>query len=354
MSRTGSRLPVSALAITLLSCLLVACGSSSDPSDQPGAAEATGQSQSKPGPDQPADAWKDAPVLPVFDRAAANGLRRAVAGADRAGLRPRVFAKVGDSNTEWAQNLYGLGCRPVDFGPRPGLAVVRQRYTAVPLDGLRAFPDCEPANSFSRWSAATVSGVWTEWLLTPVGELNGSGSVPASDECEPFQTPLSCELDLLRPRYSTIMIGTNDALIGLPLGDEYRGHLEEVVREVRREGSVPVLSTLPPMPIPTANGEFGDDRIDEANGIVWQVSREMKVPLINLWRAMIAPEMDNEGLASDDLHLGVFGGETSPDILANSAVLTPEALVYGANRRQLIWLQTLARLDAVAAAPGQN
>jgi hypothetical protein len=347
MSPTGPRLPVSVLAVTLLSCLLLACGSSSDSSDQTGAAETPGQSQTTPGSDQSADTWKQAPVLPVFDPAARNDLKQAVAGADRAGLRPQVFAKVGDSNTEWAQNLYGLGCRPVDFGDQPGLAPVQRRYTAVALDGLRTFPDCDPANSFSRWSAATVSGVWTEWLLTPAGELNSSGSIPASDECEPQQSPLDCELDLLRPRYATIMIGTNDALTGLPLGDEYKSHLEQVVGEVRRQGSVPVLSTLPPMPIPTASGEFGDERIDEANEIIWQVSEEMKVPLINLWRAMVEPQMENEGLASDDLHLGVFGGETSPDILANSAMLTPEALVYGANRRQLIWLQTLGRLDAV-------
>ncbi|MEX1219251.1 MAG: SGNH/GDSL hydrolase family protein [Solirubrobacterales bacterium] len=359
MSRPGFRLPASVLAFTLASCLVIACGSSSESPDSPGAAEATGQLQTTPGSDQPTDAWMEAPVLPVFDGVARKELKQQVAVANQAGLRARVFAKVGDSNSEWAQNLYGLGCRPVDFGEQPGLAAIQRRYTAVLLDGLQTFPDCEPANSFSRWSAATVSGVWAEWLITPVEELNGSGSIPASDECEPAQTPLSCELDLLRPRFATITIGTNDALIGLPLGDEYKGHLENVVKGVRQEGSVPVLSTLPPMPIPTANGEFGDDRIDEANGIIWQVSREMKVPLVNLWRAMVEPGMENEGLAPDDLHLGVFGGDTSPDILANSAVLTPEALAYGANRRQLIWLQLLARLDSVAGtvrferAPGQ-
>ena len=59
----------------------------------------TGQSQTTPGSDESADAWKEAPVLPVFDRAARNELKQAVAAADRAGLRPRVFAEVGDSDT---------------------------------------------------------------------------------------------------------------------------------------------------------------------------------------------------------------------------------------------------------------
>jgi hypothetical protein len=348
MSRTSFRFSISALVLILASSLLIACGSSSETGDSPPPTEATGQSATQPGSGQSAGDWKQAPVLPAFDRDARSELKQAVAAADQAGLRSGVVAKVGDSNTEWAQNLYGLGCRPVDFGEQPGLAAVQRRYAATSLEGLRTFPDCEPANSFSRWSAAAVSGVWTEWLTTPVEELNASGSIAASEECEPAQTPLSCELDLTRPRFATIMIGTNDALTGLPLGEQYKGHLEDVVRGVRAGGTVPVLSTLPPMPIPTASGEFGDDRIDEANGIIWQVANEMKVPLVNLWRAMVEPGMENEGLASDDLHLGVFGGEGSPDILANSAVLTPEALAHGANRRQLIWLQLLNRLDNVA------
>jgi hypothetical protein len=350
MGVSGFRFLISTLTVMLVSGLVIACGSPSETDNQTGPSEAPAQSATRPGTEQGAGSWQEAPVLPVFDRDARSELKQAVAGADRAGLRPGVFAKVGDSNSEWAQNLYGLGCRPVNFGKQPGLAATQRRYTAAPLDGLRTFPDCEPANSFSRWSAAAVSGVWTEWLVTSVAELSASGSIAASEECKPTQTPLGCELDLIQPRFATIMIGTNDALTGLPLGDEYKGHLEDVVSAVREQGSVPVLSTLPPMPIPTANGEFGEDRIDEANNIIWQVSREMKVPLINLWRAMVEPRMENEGLAGDDLHLGVFGGESSPDILANSAVLTPEALVYGANRRQLIWLQTLARLDKVAGS----
>jgi hypothetical protein len=263
-------------------------------------------------------------------------------------LRSAVFAKVGDSNTEWEQNLYGLGCRPVNYGPRPGLDEVHRRYTRVRLGRLASFPGCTPTNSFSRLSAATVSGVWVEWLLTPVSELRQSSSIPASPECPPAATPLTCELDLLRPRYALAMIGTNDALIGLPLGEVFRAHLTALVREIRNERSVPVLSTLPPMPIPTAGGEPGGERIAEANRIIWEVARDTRTPLINLWRALSSPGMIGRGLGPDDLHLSVYGGEGSPDLLANSALLTPEALRYGANRRQLIWLQTLARLDTIA------
>ncbi|MCC6755878.1 MAG: hypothetical protein IT199_05845, partial [Solirubrobacterales bacterium] len=45
------------------------------------------------------------------------------------------------------------------------------------------------------------------------------------------------------------------------------------------------------------------------------------------------------------LHLGVFGGENQPDIMRGSAILTIPALHFGANRRNLIWLQVLEKLE---------
>ena len=335
---------MSLLAICAVAALAVSCGSSS---------ESGVESEAEAGQTAAAnEAWKQAPVVPRFDQAAAGRLKREVARADRAGMRPRVFAKIGDSNTEWEQNLYGLGCRKVDFGPRPGLETVVRRYTAVSLEPLRTPSECDPANSLSRWSAATVSGVGAEWLLTPAGELLDSGSIPPSAECRPAQSPVRCEISLLDPRYSLIMIGTNDVVIGLQPDHGFEGYIRNIVRSVRATGSVPVLSTLPPMPTSTAGGKFGTGWIDEANWITWRVAKDMGVPLINLWRALTGPEMISQGLSSDALHLGVFGGEDSPEIFANSAILTPEALRYGANRRQLVWLQTLARLDSVAGRSG--
>ncbi len=203
-------------------------------------------------------------------------------------------------------------------------------------------------NSLSRRSAAAVSGVWTEWLMTPTEDLPSTGIAPPTEECEPQQTPLECEIALIRPRWALIMSGTNDALLGLPLGDTYRRELTGMVDRVRELGPVPVLSTLPPMVVAAHNGESGDTRIAEANRIIEQVATDRQVPLINLHAALSAPGMVSQGLAPDGLHLGVYGGESQPDIMRGSAMLTIPALKYGANRRNLIWLQVLARLDRAA------
>ena len=285
------------------------------------------------------------PVLPDLSGEAGERLRREAARADEAGMNPAVFAKVGDSNTEYPQNLFGLGCREVGFGSNQELKGVVARYRKVRFPDLVPFPECEPVNSLSRRSTAAVSGVWTGWLMTPTAELPATGIAPPTDECEPEQSPLDCEIGLLKPRWVLIMVGTNDALLGLPLGAEYRGALERMVARVRQLGPVPVLSTLPPMAVPAHTGEPGEERIAEANRIIRQVARSEEVPLIDLYRGLTAPGMLDDGLGPDGLHLGVYGGEDQPDIMRGSAMLTLPALKYGANRRNLIWLQVLEKLD---------
>jgi len=327
-------------AVPLLAALalLAGCGS---PDDGP---------EPEPPARPEAPAARPDPVLPDLGGEAGERLRREVARADRAGMNPAVFAKVGDSNTEYPQNLFGLGCREVDFGANADLRAVVARYRRVRFPELVTFPECEPVNSLSRRSTAAVSGVWTEWLMTPTAELPATGIYPPTDECEPEQTPVECEIGLISPRWVLIMAGTNDALLGLPLGAEYRGHLERLVAGVRELGPVPVLSTLPPMATPAHTGEPGEERIGEANRIIRRVARREGVPLIDLHRALTGPGMVHDGLGPDELHLSVYGGEEQPDVMAGSAVLTPAALRYGANRRNLIWLQVLEKLDQTVGA----
>lgn len=328
-----------ALASLLLAVAIVAsgCGSGSE------------EEQAAPAPlaDVPAETG---PVLPDLSGAAGARLRREVVRADQKKMSPDVFAKVGDSNTEWPQNLYGLGCREVGFGSNGELEPTVARYRQVRFPGLVSLPDCSPVNSLSRRSAAAVSGVWTQWLMTPTRDLPATGIAPPTDECEPDQTPLDCEIGLISPRWVLIMSGTNDALLGRPLGDVYRDELRQMVRRVRELGPVPVLSTLPPMAVPAHNGQPGEERVEEANGIIREVASQMKVPLIDLHSALVQPQMVDQGLASDGLHLGVYGGEDAPDVMRGSAMLTVPALHYGANRRNLIWLQALRHLDLAAEA----
>jgi hypothetical protein len=334
------------LAAILIGLLLVGCGSGDDSGTDP--ADGLDQAHS---PQSPADAPAATgdPVLPDLSGAAGERLRREVARADRQKMDPEVFAKVGDSNTEWPQNIYGLGCREVGYGSNQDLKAVVERYSKVRFPSLTGLDGCSPINSLTRRSAAAVSGVWTKWLMTPTEDLYKTEIGPPTDECEPDQTPLDCEIALIKPRWALIMSGTNDALLGRPLGDTYRGLLEQMVDRVRELGPVPVLSTLPPMAVPSHDGQPGEQRVEEANQIISQVAAERQVPLINLHRALTAEGMVEHGLASDGLHLGVYGGEGQPDIMRGSAMLTIPALHYGANRRNLIWLQVLGRLDAAVA-----
>lgn len=332
----------SRLVFLLVAGLLVlaGCGSASDPGPE--------QPQKPPAPlaDMPAD--DQSPVLPDFTPAERQRLLNEVARADGKEMNPNVFAKVGDSNTEWPQNIYGLGCREVGYGSNGNLEPVVDRYSKVKFPGLVSLPDCSPVNSLTRRSAAAVSGVWTEWLMTPTEDLPATGIAPPTDECEPEQTPLDCEIGLIRPRWAIIMSGTNDALLGLPLGNTYRGELTRMVDRVRELGPVPVLSTLPPMSVPAHNGQPGEERVGEANRIIKEVAAAKGVPLIDLHAALKAPGIIDDGLGPDGLHLGIYGGENQPDVMRGSAMLTIPALRYGANRRNLIWLQVLDRLDQAA------
>lgn len=333
MSSFATRL----ITVLLAAFLIAGCGASSDEVE----------------PEEPQSLTAEPPmasslVLPNLAGPAGERLRREVARADREDLNPDVFAKVGDSNTEWPQNLYGLGCREVGYGSNENLKPVVDQFSRVRFPELEPMPECSPINSLTRRSAAAVSGVWTEWLMTPTAELPATGIAPPTDECEPQQTPLDCEIGLLQPRWVLIMSGTNDALIGLPLGNTYKGLMEKMVDRVRELGPVPVLSTLPPMAVASHDGQSGEERVEEANAIIREVATEKQVPLIDLHRALTAEGMVNQGLAGDGLHLGAYGGDAQPDIMRGSAMLTIPALKHGANRRNLIWLQTLQRLDQAA------
>lgn len=316
-------------------------GEQSEQSISPGPAGRDGAGQaSSSSPD-----WRSAPLVPRFNRTAAARLAREVSRSRRAGMRAGVFAKIGDSNSDYPAQFHGLGCRTVEFGRHRYLAPTLRRYRAIDLGRVATYPGCRPANSFSRSSAAATSNATTVWALSQTVDQQRQGfALPAP--CPDRSTPIECEIRRIKPRYVSIMIGTGDAIFGQPLGRVYARNLARIIRKVRALGPVPVVSTVPPVS-PAPGGER--ERIGVVNRIVFNVTRRLGVPLVNVWRAMMNPRMVNQGLAPDGLHLGVYGGDGAPRILRNAANLTDAAIRYGANRRNLLWLQTLHRLDRTVA-----
>lgn len=301
--------------------------------------------------DQPVS-WRDAPVVPRMDDATRERFLADVAAADAAGRSPEVFAKVGDSNTELPQNLYGFGCRPVDLGEHSDLAPVLARFTAIDLP-LAGRPDCQPVNSFSRLSVATRSGSFSTFPSTMIAEnVESAGRAVAA--CSGRESPVECEIRLTDARYTIVMTGTNDLVLDTGLGKrdpgaEAANRLGVLIDTIREAGSVPVLSNLPPAWVPRTPelDEWGG--IIESNERIQELADREEVPLINLWRALTEEGMIGLGLNPDGVHLSVYPAAGSSDVYTNSVVMTEEALRYGANRRNLIWLETLAALDREAA-----
>lgn len=302
-------------------------------------------------------AWVKAPVLPALSHQDQAKLKVRVARGDRLGLRSRVFAKVGDSNTEFSPNFYGLGCRAAR-GLGPALQRTLRRWNQVRVPNLRALPGCRPWTSFSRRSSAAQAGVYSFWSVTLNRDLPTTGYTKRSPGCSLNRTPLDCEIAATRPRYATVMLGTND--IGMDLyfgftpGSQIGQRVGAVARALLKQGVVPVLSTIPPVRTSDpALQEAFDKGVRRSNAEVWKLSRRLRLPMINFWRALRAPALINRGLADDGLHLTVKGagsaavGVSPGRTLADSVDFRPGALRFGANRRNLIWLRTLARLDKI-------
>lgn len=301
--------------------------------------------------------WKSAPILPVVKGKTKRKLIRRVARGKRLGMRA-TFAKVGDSNIEMTPGLYGLACAdPV--GLPPALRPTLRRYGRVRLANQRAFPGCRPWNSFSRRSAAAQGGTHSTWSLVVGSELPDSGYLGFPTDCAKSETPLGCELRVTRPRYAFVLTGTNDFsldhYLGLTPGAEIGARLKQVLKALLANGTVPILNSIPPRADGTEQERAGREMfVNRTNAGIRRLARSMNLPFINLWRAMSDPWMVNQGMDDGGLHLSLFGAEgkalvreVGPTTFADSVVFSRQGLRYGSNRRNLIWLKTLARLDRV-------
>ena len=299
--------------------------------------------------------WRSAPEVPVFTKQMEQKLARGVTRADRLGMRANVFAKVGDSNTFTFNQIYGLGCREPRLGRYFRLAPTIDRYNRITLPDDQLIPNCSPATSFSRKSISSRPFTDSLWPMTLVGKLREEeqrGTIPklTDDSCFDQETPIGCEVRQIKPRFIFVQTGTNDRAYKNPTGPPAVRRFVRIVRHIRKTGSIPVLSTLPPMvPRSSVKGSVWS-YVLELNDAIWRAGRITRTPVINLWSAMTRPGMIKYGISpTDTAHLGVYRGHDAADPLANSVIFSREALRYGVNRRNLLYLQTLRRLDSLIA-----
>jgi hypothetical protein len=293
------------------------------------------------GPETAAAGWKKAPVVPKIDKGSRAKLLVTLQRGWRLGNRANVFAKVGDSLTESAAFAQGMGCRrwvPGRFKRlRPGI----RHFSARGLPGTSTY--CPGVNSFSRNSAATKGGKTSYWPLQV-----GAAEDPS---CASYESPLVCEVRLTRPAYALILLGANDLALakGIPGADPLPGFLsnmDQIVRSTRALGVAPILTTLPPRTFTPEDAAAGE----RVNAGLHRLAVKRRVPLMNLWRAL-AP-LPNSGLASDRVHLSLFGGPECLDVCdpntcapgCQPASFTRAGLGYGYNVFNLSTALLLDRL----------
>jgi hypothetical protein len=284
-------------------------------------------------------------------------LRKAVTRGERKGMRAGVFAKAGDSGLVGYNVLYGLGCREPQWGEHERLRSTMRRYREIelppgqgPAGQVPAPEERSPWNSFTRLSAAGASGIIAPHLYEPSSKFRSDLGWKPDPGCRPGQSMLDFEIQLTRPRYVFVNVGTNGANYGRSPERTAR-QLAKLVREIRKRGPVPVVLTIPPAlnhAQLTGRWDFARETSERIRSAVVKAG----LPLIDQWRMLAEGDLPNHGLIEydgpyfDGFHVETSGGFRSPDALRRAVDFRPEALRYGANLLNLVVLMVLDTLDA--------
>jgi hypothetical protein len=206
--------------------------------------------------------WTQLPVIPVVSQAA----RQIYAYGQALGNNPHAFSKIGDCETSAPWFL-------TDFdAPRSG------QYSLGSYTGLEPVIQ-QFAGSFKRTSQVARNGFIAASIIDPIW------ADPKA--CQPFETPLACEVRLNNPSYAFIILGTND--INHP--DSFEPDMRTIIQYLIDRGIVPILVTK-------ADNLEGDFSI---NITIARLAYEYDVPLWNFWAA--AQSLPYGGLQEDQAHL---------------------------------------------------
>jgi lysophospholipase L1-like esterase len=219
-----------------------------------------------------------------------------------------VFAKVGDSVTESTHTLQCFARVTPALGEHQQLGPIVERFRTG---------DGAGGNPFARVSVAAKSG-WSAWQA-----LHGRPS------------PLEREVSELMPSLALVQFGTNDVQLGSL--HHFADRMFDIVEYLSDRGVVPVLFTI----MPRADDPTAAQRVPWYNAAIRAVAQARQIPLVDYHRELA--KLPGYGLASDGIHPSVYRSASG----ANACAVTPAALRYGFNVRNLLSLQALARTTAI-------
>ncbi len=199
-----------------------------------------------------------------------------------------VVLHLGDSITYangysgWAR--YGKGKTPQDE------AVCKWMHVGKD-DDTDGFYLCRVDRPGGR-SDTAASGVRTDEYIA-----GGKGGLPALAEI----------LKKYNPQMAVVMLGTNDATAGKSAA-EVKANLAKIADALAANGTIPVLSTIPPY--------VGKEEVVKGyNGALQELARERKLPLIDYWgEIMKRRPADWKGtlVSEDGVHPTVNQGGADP------------------------------------------
>ena len=176
-------------------------------------------------------------------------------------------------------------------------------YTAWARNGRGKAPEDE---SILQWSHCGERNDLDGWYLASheAGEYwsyTAAGGVRADQFLAGGYGGLVSLAEMIEkynPQVAIVMLGTNDAWTGRAVGD-YLSDMEETVRQLLDNGTIPILSTIPQM-IPAP------DLGDQYNQGLWELAARHKLPVIDFHGEIAARQPDGAWngtlLNKDDPH----------------------------------------------------
>ena len=236
-----------------------------------------------------------------------GGARAIYLNGQAAGNQRNVFSKVGDS----------LSDTPNFFRAFGGSYNLRGYGALLPAIQFFSGGNALGGNPFVSGSISAHAS-WGEVSVLDPGSADHG-------RCNSGETPVACEMRVVKPAVALIMIGTNDSPAFPP--DVFGSRLRQIVETCIQANVVPILSTLPP------RAQYNDNII-AYNQVITAMASSYGVPLTDLYSALV--NLPNHGYGDDGIHLSVPPGGPSATV-----DFTPENLQYGSTMRNLTALQIL-------------